>query len=93
MNTWTLLTAPGWVDKCPPMPGRNGPTYAEQIKVVSKWMAPASRPKKEEVTSTFSTNDALRWKECPHLIFALYLKATEFERLVAGDMCERNPRP
>jgi hypothetical protein len=67
MNTWTLLTAPGWVDKCPPMPGRNGPTYAEQIKLVDRWMAPATR--------------------------TLYLKATKFECLVAGDMCERNPRP
>ncbi|MDZ4290741.1 MAG: hypothetical protein U1C47_02325 [Hydrogenophaga sp.] len=83
MTTWTLLTAPGWVGKCPPMPGRNGPTYAEQIKVVSRWMAPAMR----------GFYEAIRWKECPHMIFALYLKATEFERLVDGDTGERNPRP
>lgn len=83
MGPWTLLTAPGWVGKCPPMPGRNGPTYAEQIIQVDRWMAPATR----------SLYEALRWKECPHLIFALYLRATEFERLVAGDMCERTPRP
>ena len=82
MNTWTLLTAPGWVGKCPPMPGRNGPTYAEQIKLVDRWMAPATR----------TLYEALRWRKCPHLIFDLYLKATEFERLVAGDTRQRRPQ-
>jgi hypothetical protein len=82
MKTWTLLTAPGWLGKCPSMPGQHGPTYANQIEVVSKWMAPATR----------SLYEALRWKECPRLIFDLYQRATEFERLVGGDMQERKPK-
>lgn len=83
MTSWTLLTAPGWVGKCPPMPGRDGPTYAAQAQVVNRWMAPATR----------TLYEALRWKECPHLIFALYQRAAELEPLGAGDPRERKPYP
>lgn len=67
---WTLLTAPGWVGMCPPMPGRDGPTYATQIEAVSKWMSPATR----------NLYEALRWKENPRLIFDLYVIANTQER-------------
>lgn len=74
MNQWTLLTTPGWVGTCPPMPGCQGPTYAKQIEVVEAWMAPAMR----------NFYEARNWRQCPHQIFALYQKALDFDRQVNG---------
>lgn len=75
MNTWTLLTAPGWVDKCPPMPGRNGPTYAEQISFVEKWMEPLMR----------DFHERQQWRKDHHKIYSLYLSYVEYARMFEPD--------
>lgn len=58
----TLLTSTGWEGKCPPMPGRNGPTYAEQMELVEKWMAPLTR----------NFYERQQWRKDPVEIFRLY---------------------
>ena len=71
---WTLLTSPGWLGVCPSMPGRDGPTYAEQIKVVDEWMPPDIR----------RLYEPMQWRKCPHHIYAAYQMAVELNRQISG---------
>lgn len=77
----TLLTTPDWEGQCPPMPGRHGPTYAEQIEFVQKWMAPMMRDFYER----------LQWRQNPHLIYSLYTKSKEWSRIFENRECPNKP--
>lgn len=65
-----LLTAMELKAQCPSMPGRFGPTYAEQIKAVEKWMPPLMR----------NFYERQQWRKDPHVIFSLYCSCKEYER-------------
>lgn len=60
MNHWTLLTIPEWAGICPSMPGRYGPSYGEQTRVIEAWG-------KAEAGG--------QWRLCHHEIFRLYRQA------------------
>lgn len=83
MTHWTLLTAPSWLGQCPPMPGKNGPTYAEQISFVEKWIPPLMQ----------QFHERQQWRKDPHKIYSLYLNYKEFSRMFEQAEPQKSHKP